>query len=83
MSIGYSCSLNDTMLDLINGSLRASYSLYKERDNIYELTLPDLERLHRFQKRTLVAISAHDSKSGYTNGIVGLLSQVRKTDIII
>jgi len=42
----------------------------------YQLRLTDLERLHRFQTRTVVASSNHIKRPAYSNGIIPLVSQV-------
>jgi hypothetical protein len=75
-SLAFPCSVNETILNMINSSLRINYAPYEESGSLYELDIADLERLHRFQTRTVILMSTPLTRPAYEAEIIRLVGQV-------
>lgn len=74
--LAHACSVNETILNLVNSSLRIGYAPYKESRSLYQLDMADLERLHCFQTRSLTLITTPLTRHAYETEIIRLVGQV-------
>lgn len=61
---------------MINSSLRIHSAPYVESESLYQLNIADLERLHRFQTRTVISMSTPLTRRAYETEIIRLVGQV-------
>lgn len=76
ISLSFPCSINATILQMFNYDLRTHFGPYRNNHTLYQMRMADLERLNRFQTRTVPSFSNSMTLIAYQEGIFRLVSLV-------
>lgn len=67
---------------MFNNDLRTHFAPYRHNHTLYQMRMADLERLQRFQTRTVPSFSNSMTLIAYQQGIFRLVSQAGLTHIV-